>query len=167
MDFGPTVRAPRTLVFSWNQIETPKLRIGHDLFPQRSTPSRDDLDHCLHPPRFNRKSSLLQCLFGETGLSVVFKQRAVHYVNIDIILFRVPKRTRQSADDFKTELLPQTNRGFVSRYNEIELHRAKTEAACFAQTMFAHRATDPVTTRLRSDHVCRIRNVRAATRLVR
>lgn len=64
MDFGPTVRAPRTLVFSWNQIETPKLRIGHDLFPQRSTPSRDDLDHCLHPPRFNRKSSLLQCLFA-------------------------------------------------------------------------------------------------------
>src|SRR5204862_7254189 len=99
MDFGPTVRAPRTLVFSWNQIETPKLRIGHDLFPQRSTPSRDDLDHCLHAPRFNRKSSLLQCLFGENGLSLVFKQRTVHHVNIHVSLFGMTKCVRQSTDD--------------------------------------------------------------------
>jgi len=63
MDFGPTVRATGSLMFSGNQIKPPELRIGHDLFPQRSTPSGDDLDHCLHPPRFNRKLSLLQCLF--------------------------------------------------------------------------------------------------------
>jgi hypothetical protein len=43
------------------------LRIGHDLFPQRSTPARDDLDHCLHPRRFSRNLSLLQCLFGTKG----------------------------------------------------------------------------------------------------
>jgi hypothetical protein len=68
------------------------LRIGHDLFPQRSPPSRDDLDHCLHPPRFSRKSSLLQCLFRDNRLSLVFKQRAVHHVDIDITLFRMSKR---------------------------------------------------------------------------
>jgi hypothetical protein len=65
MNFGPAVRPTGPLMFSWNQIKPPELRIGHDFFPQRSTPSRDDLDHCLHPPRFSRKSSLLQCLFGE------------------------------------------------------------------------------------------------------
>ena len=47
------------------------------------------------------KSSLLQCLFGEKRLSVVFKQRAVHHVSIDITPFRVPKRTWQSADDLE------------------------------------------------------------------
>jgi hypothetical protein len=63
MDFGPTVRTTGPLVFSRNQIKPPELRIGHDFFPQRPTPGRDDLDHCLHQSRFNRKSSLLQCLF--------------------------------------------------------------------------------------------------------
>jgi hypothetical protein len=67
MDFGPAVRPTGPLMFSRNQIKPPELRIGHDLFPQRPTPGRDDLDHCLHAPRFSRKSSLLQCLFGKTG----------------------------------------------------------------------------------------------------
>ncbi len=112
------------------------------------------------------KSSLLQCLFGEKGLSVVFKQRAVHHVNIDITLFRVSKRTRQSADDFETELLPKTNCRFVCRDNEIKLHRAETEPARFAYTMFTHRATNSQTTRLRCNHERRVRNVRPAARLV-
>ena len=68
MDFGPTVRTTGPLVFSRNQIKPPELRIGHDFFPQRPTPGGDDLDHCLHPPRFNRKSSLLQCLFVVAAL---------------------------------------------------------------------------------------------------
>jgi hypothetical protein len=63
MDFGPTVRATGPLVFSRNQIKPPELRIGHDFFPQRPTPGRDDLDHCLHSTSFSRKPSLLQCLF--------------------------------------------------------------------------------------------------------
>ena len=63
MDFGPTVRTTGPLVFSRNQVKAPELRIGHDFFAKRPTSGRDDLDHCLHPPRFNRKSSLLQCLF--------------------------------------------------------------------------------------------------------
>jgi len=67
MDFGPPVRATGPLVFSGNQIKPPELRIGHDPFAQRSTPGRDDLNHRLHSPRFNRKSSLSQCLFGEKG----------------------------------------------------------------------------------------------------
>jgi len=33
VDLGPTVRAARPLMFSGNQIKSPKLRIGHDLFP--------------------------------------------------------------------------------------------------------------------------------------
>jgi len=67
MDFGPAVGPPGPLMFSGSQIKPPQLRIGHDLFPQRSTPARDDLDHCLHPGRFTRNSSLLQCLFGTKG----------------------------------------------------------------------------------------------------
>jgi hypothetical protein len=67
VDFGPPVGAPGTLMFSGNQSKPLELRIGHDLFPQRSTPGRDDLDHCLHPTSFSRKSSLLQCLFGTKG----------------------------------------------------------------------------------------------------
>jgi hypothetical protein len=55
MDFGPAMRATGPLMFSGNQIKPPELGIGHDLFAQRSTPGRDDLDHRLHPPRFNRK----------------------------------------------------------------------------------------------------------------
>jgi hypothetical protein len=67
MDFSPAVGPPGALMFSGNQIEPLELRISHDLFPQRSTPGRDDLDHCLHPTSFSRKSSLLQCLFGTKG----------------------------------------------------------------------------------------------------
>ncbi len=48
MDFRPTVWTTRTLVFSGNEIKPPELRIGHDLFPQRSPPARYDLDHGLH-----------------------------------------------------------------------------------------------------------------------
>src|SRR5207245_8697639 len=65
MDFRPAVRTTRALVFSGNQIKPPKLRIGHDLFPQRSTPGRDDLDHYLNfTSRFSWKSALLQCYFN-------------------------------------------------------------------------------------------------------
>jgi len=49
MDFGPTVRPTRPLMFSGNQIKPPELRIRHDFFPQRSSAGRDDLDHRLHP----------------------------------------------------------------------------------------------------------------------
>jgi hypothetical protein len=94
MDFGPAVWPTGTLMFGGNQIKPPELRIGHDLFPQRPTPSRDDLDHCLHPRRFSRKSSLLQSLFGDDGLSLVFRQGAVQHVNIDITLFRMSKCAR-------------------------------------------------------------------------
>ena len=61
VDFCPSVRTTRALVFSGNEIKPPELRIGHDLFPQRSSPGRDDLNHRLHfTPRFSRKSVLLQ-----------------------------------------------------------------------------------------------------------
>ena len=79
MDFCPAMRTPRPLVFSGNQIKSPELRIGHDLFPQRSTPGRDDLNHRLHfSPRFSRKSLVLQCLFGLNPLSLQRHARAPH-----------------------------------------------------------------------------------------
>jgi hypothetical protein len=49
VDFSPSMRATWTLMFSGNQSKTPKLRIVHDLIPQRSASSRDHLNHCLHP----------------------------------------------------------------------------------------------------------------------
>jgi hypothetical protein len=67
MDFSPAVGPPGPLMFSGNQIKPLELRISHNLFPQRSTPGRDDLDHCLHRTSFSRKSSVLQCLFGTKG----------------------------------------------------------------------------------------------------
>jgi len=33
VDFSPAVRATRTLMFSGNQIKTPKLRVVHDFVP--------------------------------------------------------------------------------------------------------------------------------------
>ena len=68
MDFRPAVRTPRALVFTGNQIKPPELRIGYDLFPQRSGPGRDDLNYGLHStPSFSRKSLALQCLFQFRG----------------------------------------------------------------------------------------------------
>ena len=48
MDLGPAMRTTRALVFSGNQIKSPELRIGHDLFPQRAASGGDDLNHRLH-----------------------------------------------------------------------------------------------------------------------
>src|SRR5438270_436276 len=74
-------------------------------------------------------------------------QSSKHYVNIDISFFWMSKCARQSADDFKTKIFPQTNRRLVSRNNEIELHRTKTELACLTQAMLGHCTTDPLTAR--------------------
>jgi hypothetical protein len=68
VNFRPPVRATGTLMFSGNQIESPELRIGHDLFPQRPAAGRDNLNHCLHfEPSFSRKSVLLQCFFRKSA----------------------------------------------------------------------------------------------------
>jgi hypothetical protein len=48
VDFSPSMRATRTLMFSGNQIKTPKLRIVHDFVAQRSAPSRNYLNYGLH-----------------------------------------------------------------------------------------------------------------------
>src|SRR6266850_2552392 len=48
MDFRPAVWTTRALVFGGNQVKAPELRIGHDLFPQRSASGGNDLNHCLH-----------------------------------------------------------------------------------------------------------------------
>src|SRR5881396_2114947 len=56
VNFRPAMRTTGTLVFGGNQIKAPELRIGHDLFAQRSASAGDDLDHCLHFTfRFSRR----------------------------------------------------------------------------------------------------------------
>ncbi len=52
MNFRPAVRTPRSLMFGWYKFEFPfQLWIAHDLVAERSTPTRDYLNHCLHLPR--------------------------------------------------------------------------------------------------------------------
>jgi hypothetical protein len=92
MDFSPAVGPPGPLMFSGNQIKPLELRISHDLFPQRSTPGRDDLDHCLHQLASAGNHLFCNVCLEQKGLSLVFKKRAVHHVNVDIILFRMSKR---------------------------------------------------------------------------
>ena len=77
------------------------------------------------------------------------------------------KSAGQHADGLETELLPKTNRRHVRRNHEIKLHRAKTEPPRFAQRMLRHGTTNPLSARTRGDHERRIRDMRAAARLVR
>jgi hypothetical protein len=55
---------------------------------------------------------LLACM--QTRLSALRQQRAVHDINIHVSAFGMTKGAWQSADDLETELLPQTDRRFVS-----------------------------------------------------
>ena len=84
------------------------------------------------------------------------QKRTKHDVNIDISLLRVPKSAWQSADNLKSESLPEANGCVVRRYNKVELHRPKPKPARLAQTMLAHRATNPLPARIRRDHERRI-----------
>src|SRR6266568_513634 len=88
---------------------------------------------------------------GQRGaLSLPFlrvNERAEHDINIDIAPLRMPKRARQGANDLETELLPETNRRFVRRNDKVELYRAKSEPARFAQAMLAHAATNSLSAR--------------------
>jgi len=77
------------------------------------------------------------------------------------------KCARQSADDLKTELPPQTDRRFVRGDNKVELHRAKAEPERFVQAMFAHCTANPLSLRIRRDHECRISHVRTRSHLIR
>jgi len=72
----------------------------------------------------------------------------------------------QSADDLETKLLPKVNRRCVCRNDKVKLHCAKTEPARFAQTMFAHRATDSLPARIRCDHERGVRHVRSCAGLI-
>ena len=63
VNFRPTVRTPRALVFGGDQVKAPKLGIVHNLFAQRSAPARDNLNHRLHlVVRFN--SNPTHCNFS-------------------------------------------------------------------------------------------------------
>src|SRR6266567_813137 len=103
----------------------------------------------------------------QTGLSASRQQRAIHDVNIDISLLWVAKRAWQSTNDLETELLPKVDRRCVGRNDKIELHCAKPEPARLPQTMFAHRAANSLSPRVRCNHERRISDMRAGTSLIR
>jgi predicted metal-binding protein len=88
----------------------------------------------------------------EARLQLIFKQRAVHDVNIDVSFFRMPKCARQSADNFETKLIPKMDRSRVRGDHEIELHAAKTHSTRLAQTVFGHSASHSGTLGVPCDH---------------
>src|SRR3954464_3591553 len=69
------------------------------------------------------------------------------------------KRAWQGSNDLEAESLPEMDGGFVSRDDEVKLHRAISAPARFGERVFAHHASDPETARGRVDHESRIRNV--------
>src|SRR5438874_4092469 len=131
--------------------------------------------------RFSRKSLALQCLFRtesvilatprmrltEARLQLIFKQRAVHDVNIDESFFRMPKCARQSADNFETKLIPKMDRARVCGNHEIELHSAKAHSARLRQTVLGHPASHSGAFGVSCHHESGVGDVRPGTRLVR
>ena len=93
-------------------------------------------------------------------------QRAKHDINIDVSFFRMTKRPRQGADNLEPKLLPNVDGGCVRRNDKVKLHCAKTKPARFAQTMFAHRATNSLPARVRCNHERGVRHVRSWTGLI-
>lgn len=102
----------------------------------------------------------------EARLQLIFKQRAVHDVNIDISFFRMPKCAGQSADDLETELLPEMDRSRVRGNHEIELHGAKTDSTRLAQTVLGHSVSHSGTLGVSCDHEGGVGDVRPGTRLI-
>ena len=76
------------------------------------------------------------------------------------------KRARQSAHDLETKSFPKVNRRCVCRNDKIKLHRTIAKPARFAQTMFAHRATNSLPARIRRDHERGVRDVRSCAGLI-
>src|SRR5438552_11967767 len=72
----------------------------------------------------------------------------------------------QCADDFKSEIFPKVQRSFVSRDDEVELHRPKTETPGLAQTVLRHRSPDSATSGRWRNHEAGISDMRPKPRLV-
>src|SRR5437763_4827224 len=89
-----------------------------------------------------------------------------HDVNIHQASGGMTKGARQPPDDFHSEVLPKFDRRFVGRDHKVELHCPKTDPLRFIQTMFSHRATNPLPASALCDDECCVRHVRAAAHLV-
>src|SRR5262249_23037646 len=74
----------------------------------------------------------------QTGLSASRDQGAMHNINVHVALFWMAESIGQFADGFKPELPPKADRGRIRGNHKIELHRAKTKPARFAQAMLGH-----------------------------
>jgi len=73
---------------------------------------------------------------------------------------------RQFADDFKPKIFPKAQRSSVGRDDKVELHRSKTKAPTFAQTMFRHRSPDSATSGRWRNHEASVSDMRSEPRLV-
>jgi hypothetical protein len=73
---------------------------------------------------------------------------------------------RQRANDFKSEIFPKAQRGFVGSNDEVELHRPKPETGSFAQTMLSHSSPDSATSGRWRNHEAGISDMRSEPGLV-
>jgi hypothetical protein len=73
---------------------------------------------------------------------------------------------RQLADDFKSKIFPKTQGGSVSRDDEVELHRPKTETPSFVETVFRHRSPESATSGRGRNHEAGVSDMRSEPRLV-
>lgn len=64
VDLRPAMRPARLFRPDFDEAEFPlQLRVAHDFIAQRSSPSRDDLDYCLHRSLGSTAAAFLQRLF--------------------------------------------------------------------------------------------------------
>src|SRR5262245_12013947 len=90
-------------------------------------------------------------------------ERTIHHIRIDQAERSMVERGRHGADDFKSKLLPEHDRGLVGGDHEVELHRAESEPPGLGQTMLAHQPPDAASLRRGRYHERRVRDMRSAS----
>jgi len=76
------------------------------------------------------------------------------------------ERSRQSANHFKSQVLPKLDRPLIRTDHEIELHGAKSGLGRAAHRVLAHRACNAATFRSRGGDVAAVGHVPAAPSLI-
>lgn len=77
------------------------------------------------------------------------------------------ERLRQCSDDFKTEILPQTDRAGIAGHDKIELHSAKAVLDGKSLRVSAHFRSNPAPARFFADDIAAIGDVLSAAALIR
>jgi hypothetical protein len=89
-----------------------------------------------------------------------------HHKRIHKTKFRMLERSRQAADDVKTEFLPKSDSGFVGGDDDVVLHRAKAHSFGLGLRMFAHQRGDALAASLGADDITGIADVGTEAGLV-